>query len=262
MTLISDPVFYLAAIPAVTFLGLSKGGFAGVGLMATPLLALVLPPLQAAAILLPILLLQDVISVYVYRNDWDAWNLEVMLPGAAGGICLAWLLAAHVSDAHVRLAVGLIALGFVLNYWRGRPIAAKEQQGVPRGMFWGCLSGFTSMLCQAGGPPFQVYVLPQRLEKLTFVGTMAIFFAAINVMKVVPYLALSQFSTAGFATSLVLMPLAVLTNFLGIWLVRITPTGLFYKISYVLVLLISLGLIYSALTEMLGSGPVPHFRSS
>ncbi len=175
-----------------------------------------------------------------------------MLPGAAVGVCLAWLLAAHVSDAHVRLAVGLIALGFVLNHWLGRPVAVAGHQGVPRGMFWGCLSGFTSMLCQAGGPPFQVYVLPQRLEKLTFVGTMAIFFAAINVMKVIPYFALDQFSTAGFATSLALMPLAVATNFLGIWLVRITPTGAFYKISYFLVFLIALGLIYTALTEMLG----------
>jgi uncharacterized membrane protein YfcA len=252
MTLLADPLFYLAAIPAVTFLGLSKGGFAGVGLMATPLLALVLPPLQAAAILLPILLLQDVISVYVYRNDWDPWNIEVMLPGAAVGVGLAWLLAAHVSDAHVRLAVGLIALGFVLNHWLGRPVAASGHQGVPRGMFWGCLSGFTSMLCQAGGPPFQVYVLPQKLEKLTFVGTMAIFFASINVMKVIPYLALNQFSSAGFATSLALMPLAVATNFLGIWLVRITPTRVFYRISYFLVFLIALALVYTALTEMLG----------
>jgi uncharacterized membrane protein YfcA len=253
MTLITDPVFYLAAIPAVTFLGLSKGGFAGVGLMATPLLALVLPPLQAAAILLPILLLQDVISVYVYRNDWDAWNIEVMLPGAAVGVCLAWLLAAHVSDAHVRLAVGLIALGFVTNHWLGRQPVVPAHPAVPRGMFWGCVSGFTSMLCQAGGPPFQVYVLPQRLEKMTFVGTMAIFFASINVMKVIPYFALSQFSSAGFATSIALMPLAVATNFLGIWLVRVTPTRVFYKLTYVLVLLIALALIYNALTDMLGT---------
>ena len=125
MTLISDPIFYLAAIPAVTFLGMSKGGFAGVGLMATPLLALVLPPLQAVAILLPILILQDIISVFVYRHDWDARNLKVMLPGAVIGVCAAWVLAAYVSDAHVRLAVGAIALGFVINQWFGRQPAAS-----------------------------------------------------------------------------------------------------------------------------------------
>src|SRR5262249_36848295 len=156
----------LAAIPAVTFLGMSKGGFAGVGLLATPLLALVLPPLQAAAILLPILILQDIISVFVYRHRWDVGNLKVMLPGAAIGVRAAWALAAQVSDGLVRLAVGAIALGFVLNYWFEPRHAEARSTG--HGLFWGGISGFTSTLCQAGGPPFQVHVLPQRLEKLPY----------------------------------------------------------------------------------------------
>jgi uncharacterized membrane protein YfcA len=136
MVLISDPIFYFAAIPAVAFLGMSKGGFSGAGMIATPLLALVLPPLQAAAILLSILLLQDVISVYVYRRDWDIRNIKVMLPGAVIGIGFAWLLAAHVSDTHVRLAVGMIALGFVISHWLGRrptvmPPPPQTQQREP-----------------------------------------------------------------------------------------------------------------------------------
>lgn len=252
MTLIGDPIFYLAAVPAVTFLGISKGGFSGVGMMATPLLALVLPPLQAAAILLPILLLQDVISVWVYRHDWDVRNLKVMLPGAALGVGAAWALAAHVSDAHVRLAVGAIALGFVVSHWLDRRPGEPMPPTARRGLFWGGISGFTSTLCQAGGPPFQVHVMAQRLEKLTFVGTMTIFFAAINLMKVLPYFALGQFSTTGLATSMALVPLAVATNFLGIWLVRVTPTALFYQLTYVLVFAISLALIYSGLTEAWG----------
>src|SRR5262245_5109295 len=252
MALITDPVFYLTAIPAVTFLGLSKGGFSGVGLLATPLLALVLPPLQAAAILLPILILQDVISVFVYRRDWDLENLKVMLPGAIIGVSTAWALAAHVSDAHVRLAVGAIALGFAVDHWLGRGRPGSMRVTVRHGVFWGGVSGFTSTLCQAGGPPFQVHVLPQRLDKLTFVGTMAIFFAAVNLIKVIPYFALGQFSTAGLATSALLVPLAVATNFLGIWLVRITPTALFYSLTYVLMFVISLALIYSGLSDVVG----------
>src|SRR5262245_61741392 len=110
MTFITDPLFHLIAIPAVIMLGLSKGGVAGIGMVSTPLLALIMPPLQAAAILLPIILLQDAISVWVYRRDWDAWNLKVMLPGALIGVAAAGLLAAYVSDAHVKLVVGLIAL--------------------------------------------------------------------------------------------------------------------------------------------------------
>ena len=121
------------------------------------------------------------------------------------------------------------------------------------GIFWGGVSGFTSTLCQAGGPPFQVHVMPQQLEKLTFVGTMAVFFAVVNLMKVIPYFALGQFSTAGLATSAALLPIAIATNFLGIWLVRITPTLLFYRLSYVLVLVVSLALIYSGLRDTLGA---------
>jgi len=249
---LTDPIFYLAAVVAVTFLGLAKGGFAGVGLVATPLLSLVVPPVQAAAIVLPILLVQDVISVWVYRHDWDPWNLKVMLPGSIFGVGAAWALAAHVSDAQVRLAVGLIALVFVLGYWF-MPLPKKER-GRPNallGIFWGGASAFTSALSHAGGPPFQIYVLPQRLSKLRFVGTATIFFAIVNWMKLVPFFALGQFSSANIKTSLVLIPLAAATNLLGVWLVRITPTEWFYRIAYALVFLISLALIKSGLSSLL-----------
>lgn len=248
----TDPIFYLAAFVAVTFLGLAKGGFSGVGLVATPLLSLVVPPVQAIAILLPILVVQDAISVWVYRHDWDKWNVKVMIAGAAFGVGFAWMLAAHVSDAEVRLAVGLIALVFVLNYWfvpepkkeRGRPHVAA-------GMFWGAASAFTSALSHAGGPPFQIFVLPQRMAKLRFVGTATIFFALVNYMKLVPFFLLGQFSAANMKTSLVLMPLAVATNFLGVWLVRITPTEIFYRVAYAIVFVVALALLESALQDML-----------
>lgn len=123
---------------------------------------------------------------------------------------------------------------------------------MPNGVFWGSISGFTSTLCQAGGPPFQIHVMPQRLEKLKFVGTMAVFFAVVNLIKVIPYFALGQFSTAGLATSAMLVPLAVVTNFLGIWLVRVTPTALFYRLSYLLMFMVSLALVYSGLKDIVG----------
>ena len=129
MTIITDPLFYALAIPAVIFLGLSKGGFSGIGMVSTPLLALMMPPLEAAAILLPIILLQDVLSCWIYRRDWDPWNLKVMLPGGAIGVGAAWLLAAYVSDGAIRLLVGLIALGFAANAWRRRK---RPLQGPPR----------------------------------------------------------------------------------------------------------------------------------
>jgi uncharacterized membrane protein YfcA len=129
---------------------------------------------------------------------------------------------------------------FVLNAWFGRPKLVPPT--LPRGMFWGAAAAFTSTLIQAGAPPFSVFVLPQRLPKMRFVGTMTIFFALTNAMKVAPYFALGQFSTESLATSALLLPLAITTNFAGIWLVRVTPVEVFYRISYWLVLVISLAL--------------------
>ena len=245
--MITDPLFYLLALPAVTLLGLGKGGFAGVGMIATPLLALAIPPLQAAAIILPILLVQDVISVWVYRRDWSAWNLKVLLIGSVFGVGIAWGLAAYVSDAAVRLLIGLIGVSFVLYSWFGRVPAQAHRPSATSGMFWGALSGFTSTLAQAGAPPFQIHMLPQKLDKLTLVGTNMIFFGLVNWMKVIPYFGLGQFSTGTLATSAVLLPFAIATNFLGIWLVRRTPTELFYKIAFVLMFLISAELMRSGL---------------
>jgi len=250
--LISDPTFYVAAVIGVVFLGLAKGGFSGVGIIATPLIALTVPPVRAAAIVLPILLVQDVISVWVYRRDWDAWNIKVLLPGAVLGIGAGWALAAYVSEAYVRLALGLVVCAFVLNVWVGAANKAVARPSALSGVFMGVLSGFTSMISHAGAPPFQMHVLPQRLDRVRFAATAAVFFAVVNAIKVVPYLLLGQFSTENLATSAVLFPFAILTNVLGIWLVRVTPHKWFYRITYFLVFLISLELIRGGVTGIFG----------
>src|SRR5947209_17317383 len=132
----SDPAFLAAAFIAVLLVGLAKGGFSGIGMAATPLLALTMPPLQALAILLPILMMQDVISVWWYRHDWDGWNVKVMLPGAVVGVGLAWALAAVVPDNAVRLLIGVIGVSFILNVWFGtmpaprRPSALSDRKSV------------------------------------------------------------------------------------------------------------------------------------
>jgi uncharacterized protein len=250
---ITDPLFYLLAIPAVTLIGLAKGGFAGLGMISTPLLALVVPPLEGAAILLPILIVQDAISVWTYHRAWSAWNLKVLLPGSVIGVGAGWLFAVYVSNAVIELTVGSIALVFVLYTWLGNwlrayrgkaPIDKPRRPPAAMGIVWGALSGFTSTLVQVGSPPFQIHMLPQRLDKFTLVGTTVIFFAILNLMKIVPYFALGQFSPRNLTTSAVLLPVAVATNFLGIWLVRKTPTEQFYKIAYVLMLVIAVALLW------------------
>ncbi len=243
MTIITDPLFYMVAVPALIVLGLSKGGFAGIGVIATPLTALYLPPLEAAALILPVLIVQDVISLWWYRHDYDAWNLKVLLPGAFIGMALGWAFAAYVNDDILRISIGLIGVGLVL-YSVFLPIPAEGRKKTAlSGAFWGAVSGFTSFLSQAGGPPYQVHVLPQRLPKLTLVGTTVIFFAFVNALKIGPYFALGQFSTVNFATSMVLLPIAVAGNALGIWLVRVTPMDAFYRIAYAIVFCISVMLL-------------------
>lgn len=252
MSIITDPLFYAFAVPAVVFLGLSKGGFSGIGMVSTPLVAIVMSPLEAAAILLPIILVQDLVSAYVYRRVWDPWNLRVMIPGCVIGVGSAWLLAAYVSDAVIRLVVGLIALGFVAyavfrHYLPSEPPRPRAAHG----MFWGAMSGFTTTLIQIGAPPYYAFVLPQRLPKMIYVGTTVMFFAAANVMKVVPYFALGQFSSAGLATSFALFPLAIACNFLGIYLVRVTPEAMFYQITNVIVFLLGCELTRQGVTELM-----------
>jgi uncharacterized protein len=210
------------------------------------------PPLQGAAILLPILICQDVISVWTYRRAWSAWNLKVLIPGSVLGMGAGTLFASHVSNAAIELAVGTIGLSFVLYTWLVKWLwpnfaRAREKPRQPPaalGVFWGSLAGFMSLLVNVGAPPYQIHILPQRLDKLTFVGTTVLFFAFMNLMKIVPYFVLGQFSTRNFATSMALLPLAVAANFFGIWLVRKTPTERFYRIAYLLMLLISLSLLW------------------
>lgn len=155
-------------------------------------MALYLPPLEAAALILPVLIVQDLISLYVYRREWDPTNLKIMLPGALLGMGLAWMLAAYISDDAVRIAIGIIGIAFVANTWLQRANIEPRRMGATGGVFWGAVSGFTSFLSQAGGPPFQVYILPQRLPKLVLVGTTTIFFTIVNALKIGPYFALQR----------------------------------------------------------------------
>ena len=254
MTLIDDPLFYALAIPAVIALGLSKGGFQGAGQMATPVLALIMPPLEAAAIFLPIMIIQDLNALWVYRKTWNGRILAIMLPGAVVGVVAAGFVGASISDAAIRAFVGGISIVFVLYSWIGAAKLAAEAKpaGIPAGLFWGAFSGFTSTMCQAGGPPYQIYVFSQHLPKMMFVGTTAFFLGAVNAMKIGPYLALGQFSMKGLGTSLVLLPLALAANQLGFWLVRITPQEVFYKVLMVLMfIIIACALLYSGASELL-----------
>ncbi|PTS89907.1 MULTISPECIES: sulfite exporter TauE/SafE family protein [unclassified Caulobacter] len=248
--MLTDPFFYAVAIPAVILLGLAKGGFAGIGVIATPLMALAISPVLAAAILLPILIVQDVVSVWAFRKTWDRGLLKLMLPAAGVGIFLGWALAALVSTAAVELAVGLISIVFALQrLWAERAVKAAESLATTAGRPWlgalcGLAAGFTSQIAHAGGPPFQIYVLPRRLPRDTFIGTSAVFFAVVNWMKAPAYLALGAFTPQVLATAGVLLPLAIASTWAGVWLVRRVPAEGFYRVIYVLLVAVGGKLVF------------------
>lgn len=252
--MITDPMFYAAAIPAVILVGLGKGGFAGIGALSLPLLALVISPIRGAAIMLPILMVQDVVSLQAYWGQWDRKNLRQLLPGAFLGILVAYLLAAHISEAVFELVLGVISAAFGLRHLVGRKDVEPKAGNPIAGMFWGAVSGFTSMVANTGAPPFQIYVTPQRLPRDIFVGTSVLFFFIINWVKVAPFFALGQFTTENVLTSLVLFPLAILSTWAGIWLVRRVSPDAFYRIIYGLMLLIGLKLIYDGVTMLAATG--------
>jgi uncharacterized membrane protein YfcA len=252
--MITDPLFYAAAVPAVTLLGLAKGGFSGLGLLALPLMALVASPVQAAAITLPLLIVQDVVSVWAYRHTWDRRNVAILLAGAIPGIVSGYLLAAWVSDAAVTLAIGVISVAFAIRRMvlerRATPPAATKAD-VPRGVFWGWVTGFTSMIAHAGGPPFQIYVMPQKLPRDVFVGTGAVFFALNNWIKVPPYIALGQFTGENMATAAALFPVAIASTWAGVWLVRRVSGQRFYTIVYILLVLVGAKLVFDGARALL-----------
>ncbi|HWA22367.1 MAG TPA: sulfite exporter TauE/SafE family protein [Caulobacterales bacterium] len=249
--MIDDPWFYALAIPAVVMLGLAKGGFAGAGAAAMPMVALTISPVRAAAILLPILIVQDVVSVWAFRRTWDKRILAIMLPGAAIGIFLGYLLAAKVSASVILGVLGALSILFALYRLylsHGAPARAPRPHAPIIDVIWGSIagiaSGFTSQVAHAGQPPFHMWVLPKNLPRESLVGTTAIYFAIINWLKVPAYIALNQFTPANLTTTAVLLPAAIAGTLAGVWLVRRVDAERFYTLIYLMMIVVGAALLW------------------
>lgn len=248
--MITDWHFYALAVPAVILLGLSKGGFAGMGALSLPLLAFAIDPVRAAAITLPILIAQDVVGVWAFRRTVDWRLLGWMLPGSMLGIALGYGFAASVSSSAVMAMVGAISIVFgAYRLWAARHATPKDTASWPDwiGSLFGVASGFTSQIAHAGQPPFQLWVLPRNLPRDVLVGTTALFFAATNWIKVPAYWALGQFTPANVMTSAALLPLALVSTVAGVWLVRRVDAARFYTAIYVLMILVGIALVAEAI---------------
>ncbi|MDH3266137.1 MAG: sulfite exporter TauE/SafE family protein [Gammaproteobacteria bacterium] len=254
-TLITDPWFYAAAIPAVYLCGISKGGFGGgLGVMAVPLMALVISPVQAAAILLPILCVMDLVALWKFRGKWRWPELQVLLPASLLGILVGTLLFGYMSASVVRLIVGIVAITFTLHFYvnKGR----SNSQGVaiyPRsyGLLGGSIAGFTSFIAHAGGPPVSMYLLHRQLNRTDFAATTILFFAVVNYVKLIPYAWLEQLDTGNLATSAALVILAPAGVLTGAWLHKRVSDQFFFAVVYFLLFIVGLKLVYDGLGGLL-----------
>jgi uncharacterized membrane protein YfcA len=240
-----DDLHYLIwAGLAAAMVGLSKGGLPTVGMLSVPILSLFMSPVKAVVMLLPIYIISDMVGLWLYRKNFSAINLKILVPAGVGGVLVGWLTAALVSDTAVKMMIGLMGVGFVLNAWRKRNTdQAPSPARCDKGLFWGGLSGFTSFISHAGGPPFQVYLLPQKLSKLVFAGTSTLFFAFINLAKLGPYHQLQPYGPAELTGALVLIPFALIGTVAGAYLTRKISDDWFFKWVQIGLLLISLKLI-------------------
>ncbi|NIB44462.1 sulfite exporter TauE/SafE family protein [Pseudomaricurvus alkylphenolicus] len=231
--MITDPFFYLCAIPAVLIFGMAKGGFGGgIAVISVPLMALAVSPVQAAAILLPILVVMDMIAMWSFRGRWSQTNLKMTLPGAIAGIVVATFSFRYLSEDSIRILIGLIAVVFCLNHWFKPRLSEQRPPDPVRGTLWGSLAGFASFGVHAGGPAISVFLLPQRLEKTVLMGTFAVFFSVVNIVKLVPYAWLGQLDGTNLLTSLALIPLAPIGVRLGYFLLHKVEEALIYRLCY------------------------------
>lgn len=248
----TDPLFYGVAILAVLVTGISKSGLGGVALLAVPLLSLVISPLEAAAITLPLLLMMDFMGVFAWRGKADWSHLKVVLPGSLIGVVIGTATAQWVDGDDVKLVVGLISVLFCLYQWFGpwfNKSTQKPSDTKPRwftGSLAGMGAGYTSYIAHAGSVPYHIYIIPKGLDKAVFAATGTWFFTLVNMMKMPAYYVAGMMDWAVILQALVLAPFVPIGVYAGLWLNKRINPDLFYKVIYGTVFIIGLKLIWDS----------------
>jgi uncharacterized membrane protein YfcA len=221
--------FWSLAVLAAFCVGLSKGGAPAFGALVVPILWLTISPVAAAGLLLPVFVFSDVFGVWAYRKyaNWAILRIAVI------GTGIGWATAHIVSDNFVRVLIGVIGFTFSLFFLlRSRANTQATSAGRTAGLFWTTIAGFTGFVSHAGAPPWQVWVLPQKLPKMVFAGTSTFAFAMMNALKIVPYYALGQLQADNLRVTLILFIPAVIAVLVAYKLIRICPNGCFMPSSH------------------------------
>ena len=247
-------LFWITAGLAVLLVGIAKAGFGGgVGAVATPLMAMTISVADAAAILLPLLIVADVFTIRHYRKDFDSRSLKLMIPGSVIGVLIGafffWKFGDPEHENVLRFGLGLLSLAFVLyQFLRARVAGMLVKSNPPdySGVLYGSAAGFTSTLAHAGGPPATMYLLPQQFPRSIFVGTNVMFFFALNLIKLPAYSSLGLLRMGNFTTILILAPLALVGVTIGVYLNKRFSEIWFTRVVYIMLLFTGLQLVYSS----------------
>ncbi len=240
--------FWVVAVFAAVLTGIGKGGVPIVGALTVPVLSLVINPLVAAGLMLPVYVISDWFGLYAYRREFDRRVLLIACVSMTLGVAMGWATARLIPESAVTVLVGVISVAFALNQLlRRQVVAAAKRAEWGSGLFWCSIAGFTSFVSHTGGPPYQVWTLPLGMKKAVFAGTSTIAFAYVNAIKLVPYFYLGQINLDSLEVAAILMPFAAAAVFFGVWVVKRLPEKAFFTIVTWSLLLIGLQLIWKGL---------------
>ena len=173
--MIIDPLFYAMAIPSVILIGLSKGGLTGLGVLAVPLMAIVASPMQAAAVLMPILLILDLVAVWTYRKSYDKITLLITIPTSIIGIIIGAILVSQVNPDWIRIIIGFIAISFTISHWRNTKEKQPRGHSIVRGTIWGKHHRLYKLCYIDGRTPIPNVSFTSQTDQRTYAGTFMIF---------------------------------------------------------------------------------------
>ena len=247
--------FWIVACLAAYILGLSKGGIPAIAILSVPLLSLFMDPARAAGLLLPLYLLADLYAIYLFRHAFSVRNLKILMPAGLIGVTIAFFTVSSVPGDLVKLLLAVIGFSYIItaNLKRWRKIDSPPRPAdVPRGLFWGTLAGITSYIAHSGGPPYQAYVLPQKLEKMQYLGTTTILFAFINLIKLPPYIIAGQVDWDSAAQGVWLAPCALAGAWSAAQINKKLSQRVFYIVVEVALGVVSAKLLYEVVVHLLG----------
>jgi uncharacterized membrane protein YfcA len=256
-------LYVFVTLIAFLITGVSKGGFGGVGILSIPLMMMVVPDSGfVLGMWLPLLILCDIFTIRSFPKAWELRPILLLAPWMVIGVVLGRILMGHVDSRHVKLFVGGLSLVFVLleivRLLIVRRMASATERPPWRPSLWtaapfGLLAGVSTMIAHSAGAITTIYLLTQRLDKATFVGTSGRFYFVFNTLKVPFFMTLTYVNGASetmtyisgesLLKSLWLVPLAPLGVWGGAWLNRRISTETFNKAIYVLLAISGLYLI-------------------